>query len=152
MTSAEPRAPRGDAGDMRPGTAQSIFQRRWRKFTSLRRGYVAFLVVAGLYALSFVLPLLANSTALLVAYEGRYYTPMLRFYEASTFLRLALVYALRPRWNHLVPGLVDLGRSHGKPAITSTASAPPTPHANMPRPPAFGVWESVPIIMPPGKA
>ena len=85
MTSAEPRAPRGDAGDMRPGTAQSIFQRRWRKFTSLRRGYVAFLVVAGLYALSFVLPLLVNSTALLVAYEGRYYTPMLRFYEASTF-------------------------------------------------------------------
>ena len=42
--------------------------------------------------------------------------------------------------------------SHGKPAITSTASAPPTPHANMPRPPAFGVCESVPIIMPPGKA
>ena len=42
--------------------------------------------------------------------------------------------------------------SHGKPAITSTASAPPTPQANMPRPPALGVWESVPIIMPPGKA
>ena len=42
--------------------------------------------------------------------------------------------------------------SHGKPAITSTASAPPTPEANMPRPPALGVCESVPIIMPPGKA
>lgn len=42
--------------------------------------------------------------------------------------------------------------SHGMPAITSTASAPPTPDANMPRPPAFGVCESVPIIMPPGKA
>ena len=38
------------------------------------------------------------------------------------------------------------------PAMTSTASAPPTPDANIPRPPAFGVCESVPIIMPPGKA
>ena len=42
--------------------------------------------------------------------------------------------------------------SHGMPAMTSTASAPPTPIAIIPSPPAFGVWESVPIIMPPGKA
>ena len=42
--------------------------------------------------------------------------------------------------------------SHGSPAMTSTASAPPTPAANMPNPPAFGVCESVPIIIPPGKA
>ena len=40
----------------------------------------------------------------------------------------------------------------GKPVITSTASAPPTPMATMPKPPALGVWLSVPIIMPPGKA
>ena len=38
------------------------------------------------------------------------------------------------------------------PAITSAASRPPTPIASIPRPPAFGVWESVPIINPPGKA
>ncbi len=42
--------------------------------------------------------------------------------------------------------------SQAMPAITSTASAPPTPMATMPRPPALGVCESVPIIMPPGKA
>ena len=42
--------------------------------------------------------------------------------------------------------------SHPIPAMTSTASAPPTPIANIPSPPAFGVWESVPIIMPPGNA
>ena len=41
---------------------------------------------------------------------------------------------------------------YGQPAITSTASAPPTPIATMPSPPALGVCESVPIIMPPGKA
>ena len=40
----------------------------------------------------------------------------------------------------------------GKPVIASTASAPPTPMATMARPPAFGVWLSVPIIIPPGKA
>ena len=38
------------------------------------------------------------------------------------------------------------------PVMTSTASAPPTPMATIPRPPAFGVWLSVPIIIPPGKA
>ena len=42
--------------------------------------------------------------------------------------------------------------SHGNPAITSPASAPPTPTASIARPPAFGVCESVPIIRPPGTA
>jgi aminoglycoside phosphotransferase (APT) family kinase protein len=37
------------------------------------------------------------------AFAGR-----LRFYEASTFLRLALVYALRPPWSALPPTLVAL--------------------------------------------
>ena len=41
---------------------------------------------------------------------------------------------------------------NGKPVITSTASAPPTPMATMPSPPALGVCESVPIIIPPGNA
>jgi aminoglycoside phosphotransferase (APT) family kinase protein len=34
--------------------------------------------------------------------------PRLRFYQASSFLRLALVYDLRPRWRHLTPTLVEL--------------------------------------------
>src|SRR5436190_10555827 len=41
--------------------------------------------------------------------------------------------------------------SQAIPDITSTASAPPTPIATIPSPPAFTVCESVPIIMPPGK-
>ncbi len=41
---------------------------------------------------------------------------------------------------------------NGHPAMTSTASAPPTPMATIPRPPALGVCESVPIIIPPGNA
>ena len=42
--------------------------------------------------------------------------------------------------------------SHDMPDITSTASAPPTPIANIPNPPALTVCESVPIIIPPGNA
>ena len=42
--------------------------------------------------------------------------------------------------------------SQGIPAMTSTASAPPTPIATMPSPPAFTLWLSVPIIIPPGNA
>eukprot|EP01139_Manchomonas_bermudensis_P016487 Amastigsp_a512855_9.p4 type:complete len:135 gc:universal Amastigsp_a512855_9:955-551(-) len=42
--------------------------------------------------------------------------------------------------------------SHGIPAMTSTASAPPTPMAIMPRPPPFTVCESVPMSSPPGNA
>src|SRR5690606_2450649 len=42
--------------------------------------------------------------------------------------------------------------SQGSPASTSQASAPPTPIATRPKPPAFTVCESVPIIIPPGKA
>ncbi len=42
--------------------------------------------------------------------------------------------------------------SQGRPAITSTASAPPTPIAHAPSPPALGVCESVPTISCPGDA
>ena len=41
---------------------------------------------------------------------------------------------------------------NGEPVIASSASPPPTPIATMPSPPAFGVWLSVPIIIPPGNA
>ena len=42
--------------------------------------------------------------------------------------------------------------SQGMLATTSTASAPPTPMHRPPKPPPFGVCESVPIINRPGKA
>ena len=39
--------------------------------------------------------------------------------------------------------------SQGMSAMTSTASAPPTPIQRPPRPPPLGVWESVPTIKRP---
>ena len=53
---------------------------------------------------------------------------------------------------NLTPINWGIFNSHGNPAITSTASAPPIPIATIPNPPALTVCESVPIIIPPGNA
>ena len=53
---------------------------------------------------------------------------------------------------NLIPISFGNFNSQAIPAITSTASAPPTPIATIPSPPAFTVCESVPIIIPPGNA
>lgn len=63
----------------------SLFRRRLRKFRSIKRGYYSFLLITLAYAISFFLPVLVNSTAWLVHYQGRTYFPMLRYYPASTF-------------------------------------------------------------------
>ncbi len=52
----------------------------------------------------------------------------------------------------LTPIFFGYNSSQGIPAMASAASSPPTPTAIIPRPPAFGVCESVPIISPPGNA
>ena len=53
----------------------SIFQRRWRKFKTLKRGWYSFLLLVGLYVLSFFLPVLVNSKALVVSHQGELYFP-----------------------------------------------------------------------------
>ena len=65
--------------------SESILRRRLRKFRRIKRGYWSFLLLACVYLVSFFLPYLANNTALAVRYEGEYYFPMVRFYEASAF-------------------------------------------------------------------
>jgi microcin C transport system permease protein len=65
--------------------SESIFRRRVRKFRRIKRGYYSFLFILIAYAISFVLPLLMNNTALIVSYNGDLYFPMLRYYPASEF-------------------------------------------------------------------
>lgn len=55
----------------------SVMQRRWRKFRTLKRGYYSLVALVSLYVLSFFLPLLVNSKALLVSYQGETYMPAL---------------------------------------------------------------------------
>ena len=70
---------------VRSGKSVSILRKRWRKFRTFKRGYYSFLLVMVTYVGSFFLPILVNDTAVLVKYQGEYYSPMLRFYEASQF-------------------------------------------------------------------
>ena len=55
--------------------SDSINQKRWKKFKSIKRGYYSFILIIGLYILSFLLPLFVNSNALVVHYEGNFYFP-----------------------------------------------------------------------------
>ena len=59
---------------------ESILKRRWKKFKTLKRGYYSLVILAVLYALSFLLPLLINNRALIVKYDGALYFPIISGY------------------------------------------------------------------------
>lgn len=56
----------------------TINQRRWRKFKSLKRGYVSLWILSVSYILSMFLPLLVSNKALYVGYNGNSYFPAFR--------------------------------------------------------------------------
>ncbi len=64
----------------------SVLRRRWRKFKTIKRGWYSFVVLCVVYAISFLNPLLINSRALIVKYDGELFFPALgTHYEASSF-------------------------------------------------------------------
>lgn len=63
----------------------SILRKRWKKFKTLKRGYYSFVIILSLYVISFILPLLVNKDALVVHYEGEYYSPVFKYYPAEKF-------------------------------------------------------------------
>lgn len=86
--SAEPRPAAAAGAGTRPPSAprsQSVFGRRLRRFRQLKRGYYSFLILVGLYLLSFLNPLLINNRALVVRHDGKLYFPIAKFYEGKTF-------------------------------------------------------------------
>ncbi len=56
----------------------SIYKKRWLKFKTMKRGYYSFVIIVTLYVLSWFLPIMINSKALIVHYEGEYFFPALR--------------------------------------------------------------------------
>ncbi len=60
-----------------PAKSQSILQKRFKKFRSLKRGWYSFLLLLGTFLLSFLNPLLINNKALMVKYQGETYFPAL---------------------------------------------------------------------------
>lgn len=76
--------------------SESIWQRRWRRFRGMKRGYYSFLILVFMYGISFLLPLIINNKALYVSYEGESFFPAVAdlfdflpgvssFYTASNF-------------------------------------------------------------------
>jgi microcin C transport system permease protein len=80
---APPRIPQAEAPVERPSV--SIFRKRVHKFRTIKRGYYSFVVLLGAYILSFFLPILISSSALIVRYQGGFYFPIARYYPAVTF-------------------------------------------------------------------
>jgi microcin C transport system permease protein len=68
-----------------PRKSLSIFRKRVRKFKTLKRGYYSFLILVGMYVVSFILPVLINNQALVVRYNGSFYFPMFTYRPATAF-------------------------------------------------------------------
>ncbi|WP_295071427.1 ABC transporter permease [Tabrizicola sp.] len=60
-------------------------QRRWRNFKSNRRAYWSLWIFLILYGFSLFAELIANDRPILVQYQGRYYTPVFKFYPEVAF-------------------------------------------------------------------
>ena len=63
----------------------SPFRQRLRRFRRLKRGYYSFLLLVGSYLLTFLLPFLMNSRAIVVHYDGQWLFPAARCYLYDTF-------------------------------------------------------------------
>src|SRR5580698_9085346 len=63
----------------------SVFRKRLRKFRTIKRGYYSFLILLAAFGISFFLPVLIDSTALVVRYRGKFYFPIVSYYPASAF-------------------------------------------------------------------
>lgn len=53
----------------------TILQRRWQKFKSLKRGYYSLITISVAYAISWLLPLVVNDTAIVVRYQDTWHFP-----------------------------------------------------------------------------
>ena len=67
--------PKGKGGG--EDASLSIFQKRWRKFKTLKRGWYSFQALTLAFLISFLNPLLINSRALVVHHDGAYRFPVL---------------------------------------------------------------------------
>jgi len=90
-----------------PERSVSVFRKRLKKFRTLKRGWFSFLLLTGAFLLSFLNPLLVNSTALVVKYDNAYHFPLLSsHYEATEFGQR---YIGAPRYRQLKKDLAKDG-------------------------------------------
>ncbi len=58
--------------------SESLFQKRLKRFRSIKRGFYSLWILGGLYLLSFLNPLWINQRAIFVSYQGDWYFPALK--------------------------------------------------------------------------
>lgn len=63
----------------------SLLQLRLRKFRRLKRGYYSFVILVGLYLLSFLLPFIMGYRPIALKYDGKMYFPAVASYVYETF-------------------------------------------------------------------
>ncbi|MBL7033661.1 MAG: ABC transporter permease [Candidatus Delongbacteria bacterium] len=69
----------------RKTTSQSIMEKRWRKFKTMKRGYYSLWLLVSLYIISFLLPLLINNKPLMLKYEGELFFPVFQYHAGEKF-------------------------------------------------------------------
>jgi microcin C transport system permease protein len=62
-----------------------ITLRRFEKFKRMKRAYIAFWILMGIYMLSLFANFLANDQPLVVRYQGKYFFPVVHFYAGNHF-------------------------------------------------------------------
>ena len=62
-----------------------VTRQRWARFRGLRRGWWAFWILLGAYALSLFSEWIANDRPLWIRFEGKNYFPVLKFYPEDAF-------------------------------------------------------------------
>ena len=62
--------------DKKNNLSESIFQKRIKRFKSIKRGYYSLIILVSAYVLSLLSPLLINDKALMVKYDEKYYFPL----------------------------------------------------------------------------
>ena len=98
----------------------SVFQRRWRKFKTLKRGWYSFIALIVLYLFSWLNPLFFNNEALAVSYNGEMRYPVFadhieardlgqRKIGAPDYRALKLQYAEEDAGNYVILPLYPYG-------------------------------------------
>jgi microcin C transport system permease protein len=81
----EPTTKSPDQQQQTIAKSASLLRLRLKRFRRIRRGYYSFLVMVGLYVLSFLLPFLMGNRPIMLSYEGDWYFPAFRSYFHQTF-------------------------------------------------------------------
>ncbi len=68
-----------------PNIMSELTQKRFRKFSRMKRGYYAFIWLSVVYILSFGLEFLANNKPIVVRYNGHYFFPTFRYIPGTEF-------------------------------------------------------------------